>query len=170
MKKIFPLLLVMLALNTNAAPEKILPPTNAPARIELRDQYDAPQILLFPTTNITLLTIADKKGSEQIAGWVAPVKKQFARRVDIRGLADVSAVPWPLRALVRREFRKSQSYPVMLDWSGDVVKSFAYEPDKANVLLLDARGKILKRFSGAADAAAVQDLSAAIDSALAAQK
>jgi hypothetical protein len=145
-------------------------PTNAPARIQLLDQYDVSQTLAFPATNLTLLTIADKTGSEQIAGWVAPVKNRFGRRVDIRGLADLSAVPSVLRPLVRREFRKSQSYPVMLDWSGEVVKAFAYQRDKANVLLLDGQGGILKRWSGPADAAAIQNLCATIDAALATQK
>jgi len=54
----------------------------------------------------------------------------------------------------------------MLDWSGEVVKAFTYVPDKANVLVLDARGQILKRISGEANPKAVQDLCAAIDRAL----
>ena len=49
-------------------------PSHAPASIELRDQYDAQQRLTFPTPNVVVLTIADKKGSEQIDGWVAALK------------------------------------------------------------------------------------------------
>ena len=164
MKIFFTLVLLIVALAANAAP------TNAPARIELHDQYNALQTLAFPATNLTVLTIAEKKGSEQIAGWIAPVKKRFGSRVDIRGIADVSAVPWALRSLVRREFRKSQTYPVMLDWTGDVVNVLTYEPDKANVLLLDSHGQILKRLSGAADAAGIENLCTAIDAALPAKK
>ena len=39
-------------------------PTNAPACIELRDQFDSPQRLTFPATNLVVLTIADKTGAE----------------------------------------------------------------------------------------------------------
>ena len=169
MKQIVSLLLLTLATGVNAAPhsEPPITPTNAPSSIELNDQFDAPQTLSFPATNVTLLTIADKKGSDQIAGWVAPLKQRFGKRIDIRGLADVSTVPRPLRGMVQRKFQKLQTYPVMLDWSGGAVKAFTYVPDRANVLVLDEQGQILKRLSGEANPKAVQDLCAAIDHALA---
>ena len=168
MKQIVSLLLLTLATGVSAAPkaEPSITPTNAPSSIALHDQFDAPQTLSFPATNVTLLTIADKKGSEQIAGWVAPLKQRFGKRIDIRGLADVSTVPRPLRGMIRMKFQKIQTYSVMMDWSGETVKAFTYVPDKANVLVLDGRGQILKRLSGAANPQAVQDLCAAIDRAL----
>lgn len=168
MKKTLSVFLLAMVLRANAAPnsEPSIAPTNAPALIELRDQYDAPQKLSFPATNLTVLTIADKKGSAQIAGWVAPLKQRFGRQLGIRGLADVSTVPRPLRGMVRAKFQKLQAYPVMLDWSGAAVKRFTYVPGQASVLLLDGRGRILKRWSGEASPKAVQDLCAAIDRAL----
>jgi hypothetical protein len=148
--------------NSKAAP----PPTNAPSLIELNDQFDSPQKLSFPATNITLLTIADKKGSEQIAGWIAPLKHRFGRRIDIRGIADVSPVPRMLRGLVRMNFKRTFTYPVMMDWSGNVVNAFTYVPDEANVLVLDRRGRIISRLSGKANEKAVHDLFAVIDQAM----
>ncbi len=150
---------------TFAAP--LLIPTNAPARIELNDQFDVPQTLTFPTTNITLLTIADHKGSEQIAGWIAPVKQRFGKRVDICGIADVSPVPHFLRGMIRKQFQKAQSYPVMLDWSGDAVKAFTYVPDQVNVLVMDGSGRILTRLAGAANEQVLQKLYGVLDGALA---
>ena len=168
MKRILSLLST-LAIGVSAAPvsEPSITPTNAPSSIELHDQFDAPQTLSFPATNVTVLTIADKKGSEQIAGWIAPLKQRFGKRINIRGLADVSSVPRPLRSMVRMRFRKSQTYPVMMDWSGEAVKAFTYVPDRANVLVLDGHGQILKRAIGYASPEAVQDLCAAINRALA---
>jgi len=144
--------------------------TNAPACLELRDQFDRPQKLSFPTTNLTLLTIADKKGSKQIAGWVVPVEQRFGGRIVIRGIADVSSVPGPLRGIVRKKFQKLQAYPVMMDWSGVAVKAFVYVPGKADILVLDSRGRILRRVTGEANDRAVQDLCGSIEHALAGRK
>lgn len=141
-------------------------PTNAPARIALRDQFDAPLTLAFPTTNIIFLTIADKAGSEQIAGWVAPVKERFDTRVEICGIADVSAVPRLLRGLVRSRFQKAQSHPVMLDWSGDEVRAFGCVSDQVNVFVLDGEGRILKRIVGPVNEAALREVLQVLDQAL----
>lgn len=148
-----------------AAPVVI--PTNAPAHLELKDQFDVPQTLSFPTTNITLLTIADHKGSEQIAGWIAPLKQRFGMRVDIRGIADVSPAPRLLCGMIRKQFQKAQSYPVMLDWSGDAVKAFTYVPDQVNVLVMDGGGRILTRLTGPANERVLQELYGVLDGALA---
>ncbi|MGA3269252.1 MAG: hypothetical protein ABSE16_20850 [Verrucomicrobiota bacterium] len=68
MKQILLLLFVTLATDVSAAPkaESSIIPTSAPSSIQLHDQFDAPQKLSFPATDVTLLTIADKKGSEHI--------------------------------------------------------------------------------------------------------
>lgn len=133
----------------------------APSWIELNDQFDRPQTLSFPTTNVTLLTIADRKGAEQIAGWIKPVKERFGTNLNIRGIADVSAVPGPLKKVVRKRFQKEHMYPVMLDWSGTVCAQFAYQPGLANVYILGSDGRIQGRFTGVASGT---NLSAAMDS------
>jgi hypothetical protein len=153
-------------LHAQAGETVLTAPTNAPALISLRDQFDAPRTLAFPTTNITVLTIADKTGSDQIAGWVTPIKKRFPARLDIEGIADVSAVPWVLRGLVRKKFQKAQSHPVMLDWSGDMVNAFAPSVNKANVFVIGADGRILKRMAGPADESSLRELNAVIEAAL----
>ncbi len=158
-------LLCWVAFSAIAAPTAI--PTNAPVRVDLNDQFDVPQTLCFPSTNITLLTIADHKGSEQIAGWIAPVKQRFGKRLDIRGIADVSPVPRFLRGMIRKQFQKAQSYPVMLDWSGDAVNAFTYVPDRVNVLVMDGSGRILTRLTGAANEQALHELYGILDRALA---
>ena len=158
------IIIILISVVAFAAPAAL---TNAPTLIVLNDQFDAPQTLQFPTTNITVLTIADKKGSDQIAGWVAPLKKKYAERIDIRGIADVSTVPKVLRGTVRKAFRNQQSYPVMMDWSGDTVKDFEYLPERANLYLLDRDGRILKHAAGEVGEAKLKKFSDAIDSALA---
>lgn len=127
------------------------PPTNAPGAIELHDQYNIPQKLSFPTTNVTVLTIADKKGSEQIGDWVAELKNRFAGRITLSGIAEVGGVPGLMQGIVRKKFRKLHSYPVMMDWSGKICAQLRSQKDVANVLVLGRDGVVLGRFSGAAD-------------------
>jgi len=126
------------------------PPTRAPARIELRDQFDAPQSLTFPTTNITVLLIADRQGSEQVNQWVTVLKRKCADPVSIRGLALVTGVPKFLRARVCAEFRAKRKYPVMMDWSGKVCEQLGYRSGVANVLIIEPDGLIRARFEGSA--------------------
>ena len=142
-------------------------PTNAPARIELRDQFDTPQTLAFPTTNVTVLTIADKKGSEQVDGWIAALKPNYAGRVELRGLADVGGAPGFVQDRIRKKFQETRKHPVMMDWSGKVCAQFGYKKDVANILVLGRDGVIHARFAGATNGAVLAKAHAALDQALA---
>ncbi len=148
------------------AGETTKPPGHAPACIELRDQYDEPQRLAFPSTNIVVLTIADKKGSEQINGWVAALKARYPRSIELRGLAEVGGVPGFLRAKVRKKFQETRTYPVMMDWSGTNCAAFHYLKNVANVLVIARDGNIQANVVGPAREPAIKELSAAIDAAL----
>jgi hypothetical protein len=148
------------------AAEAARSPAKAPASIELRDQYDAPQRLTFPATNVVVLTIADKKGSEQIDGWVAALKARYAGRLDIRGLADVRGVPESWHGRVRRRFQEARTYPVMMDWSGTNCARFGFQPGVANVLVIERDGTIGARFTGPVREAALREAFAAADTAL----
>ena len=136
-------------------------------RIELHDQYQKLQALSFPATNVTFLTIADRKGSVQIAGWITALKAHHKGPLDICGLADVGGVPSLLRGRIRKRFQETILYPVMMDWSGDVCAKFRYVADQANVIIIDRNGFIAGRFSGKATEANFKDAFAALQKALA---
>jgi len=168
MKSIITLFVFCLFAGAVIAAEPLAMPTNAPARIELRDQYDAVQILAFPTTNITVLTIADKRGAEQIADWIALLKSRYAGRIEIRGLADVGGAPEFVQGKIRRKFQESHKYPVMLDWKGNVCAQLGYAKNVANVLILGRNGTILGRSTGPATERACADFNVILEKALAA--
>ena len=140
--------------------------TNAPSSVELRDQYDAPQRLSFPATNVVVLTIADRKGAEEVDGWIAALKPLHAGRVEFRGLADVAGVPRLFHAKVRARFQETRKYPVMLDWSGNVCAEFGYQFGTANILIIDREGRIRARLSGTASPAAFVSARVALEAAL----
>ena len=167
MKILFLSLIVCLpAFCQSVAVERPQSPAHAPASLELRDQYDAPQRLAFPATNVVVLTIADKKGSEQIDGWVTAIKARYGGRIELRGLADVGGVPGFLHGKVRKKFQETRPYPVMMDWSGDVCSQFGFQPGLANVLVMARDGNIQTSFAGPAREPALERVFAAIDGAL----
>lgn len=125
-------------------------PLRAPARIELNDQFGMPQTIDFPSTNITVLAIADSKGSEEVAGWISPIKQRFGTNLVIRGIADVSGVPGFLKGRVQKRFQQQHTNSVMLDWSGVVCAEFQFKRGVANLFALDRNGFVRGHFTGVA--------------------
>jgi len=166
MKTFISLLMVSLFANVASGTERPALPTNAPAHIELRDQYDTVQILAFPSTNITVLTIADKRGAEQLADWIALLKSRYAGRIEIRGLADVGGAPGFVQGKIRRKFQDSHKYPVMLDWTGKVCAQLGYEKGVANILILGHDGAILGRSTGPATEQACAEFNIVLEKSL----
>jgi len=137
--------------------------TNGCAEFTLKDQYLKTHEFKFPREKPTLLTVADKKGSEDVVGWAHPMAEKFGDKILVDGLADVSSVPSPLRSLVQSKFKKTIQYPVMLDWEGAPSRSFNYTKGKVNVYLLSRDGRILHQVIGKADAEQLKTLEARIE-------
>jgi hypothetical protein len=126
--------------------------TNRVAKIELNDQYDKTHTIAYPQTKMSVLTIADRPGSAQLDAWVKPIREKFGESVEIYGLADVAGVPRPIRPFVVGYFKDKIEYPVLLDWDGKTVARFGYARKQALLLVIDQKGEIRHRVSGAADA------------------
>jgi len=152
-------LLIVIALHTAA----LAAPVPKLADFQLTDQESKPRIYRFPKAKVTVMTVADHKGSEQLASWIQPIRDRYETRIDIDGIADVSIVPKVFHGMVRDTFRKKLTYSVMLDWEGDVVKQFAYKKGVANIYLIDHAGRIVKQMAGPASDAGAQELFQEID-------
>ncbi len=163
---ILALAVTLLARSSACAGEPRPLATNAPARIELQDQYEATQKLSFPAAKPILLTIADKKGSEQVATWMLALGPRYAERITICGMADLGGAPGFVHGRIRKAFRESQKYPVMLDWSGKVCAQIGYQAGVANLLLIGRDGVIHARFTGVATPAAIDAANATLENAL----
>jgi len=132
--------------------------TNLCPEFTLEDQFSHMHEFKFPRDKPTVLTVADKKGSDAIKDWAHPLAERFGDKIIIAGLADVSSVPGPLHRLVRSKFKKAITYPVMLDWEGNATRSFSYTKGKANVYLVSSEGRILHHFAGKADGEKLKQL------------
>jgi hypothetical protein len=140
--------------------------TNITCRaFELRDQFGVAHQVNFPRTNLTVLTIADKHGNEQVDGWIAPLKVRYAGEIEIIGIADVGGVPRILRDGVRKRFAKTRGHPVMLDWEGNITSQFHPQKHLVNLYVLDLNGRVTASFSGAATPDVLGQLVAAVDKA-----
>ena len=117
---------------------------------ELRDQYGKPLAYRFPKERVSVLVFGDRKGSEQVEGWVRPVFERYEGRVDLHGVAVLNSIPSLFRGYARRQFKKQIKYSVLLDFEGDVSKGYGYERDRANVYVIARDGTVVYKATGAA--------------------
>ncbi len=134
---------------------------------ELTDQEAKPRRYRFPKEKVTVMTVADRKGSEQLAPWIQRLHARYEKRIDIDGVADVSMVPKPFHSMLREAFRKQLAYSVMLDWSGSVVRQFGYTKGVANIYVIDRQGRIMKQVTGPVGDEGIRELTTEIDRAMA---
>lgn len=139
--------------------------TSPPAPAELRlpgfrlpDQFGTNHVVAAPLRRLTLFTIADRKGAAEVAGWVNPVQVLYGPRVDIVGIANVSAAPRLFYGQVRRDLRRAYAHPVLLDWDGAVTAALGAAQHSFTVLLARPDGAIIYRHTGAATAAELERL------------
>lgn len=164
-------LLMTVLLSAVVAPVRVS--GGAPERamdFELRDQFGKTLAYRFPKERVSVLVFGDRKGSEQVEGWVRPVYERYTDRIDLHGVAVLTAVPSLFHGYARRQFRKQVKYPVLLDFKGEVTKGFGYEGDKANVFVIAPDGTVVHRAAGAATPDSLNQLYAEVDRLLAAKR
>jgi hypothetical protein len=144
----------------------IAAPVEKLSHFTLTDQDEKPRSYRFPTSAVTVMTVADHKGSGKLAPWIQRIYDRYDKRIDIDGVADVSMIPKPFHDMFRKEFRKQLTRSVMLDWDGDVVKQFDYEKGVPNIYVIDRQGRIVAHATGEANEEGIRRLTREIDRAL----
>lgn len=129
----------------------------------LKDQFGNSHELKFPREKITVLAFADRSGSEQLERWIRPLYQRYREKIDIYGVAELSAVPMIARGFVRSIIRKSSNYPIMLDWEGKVSSDYKYEVGKANIYVIDEKGLVQIKKIGTANDKDLNDLFSKVD-------
>lgn len=157
------LLLTCLALHTTA----LAAPVEKLTDFELTDQHKKPRSYRFPKAKVTVMTVADHKGSDQLAPWIQRLYDRYEKRIDIDGVADVSMIPKPLHNMFRESFRKQLTRSVLLDWGGSVIKLFDYKKGVANLYVIDRSGQILKQVTGPVSDEVLREIALEIDRAIA---
>lgn len=152
-------LLALLVLHTATLAAPVVKLTD----FELADQDSKSRNYRFPKARVTVMTVSDHKGSDQLAPWIQRIYARYEQRVDIDGIADVSMIPKPFHNMFRAAFRKQLARSVLLDWGGSVVKQFGYQKSVANIYVIDHSGRIVKQMAGPVSEAGLQELFREID-------
>lgn len=115
---------------------------------ELEDQFRNKKNHHFPKDRWSVIFVAGRKGAEQIEPWAKAIYDIYGESVEQIGIADVSSVPGPLQGLIRSLFRKTITYPILMDWEGKVVHKIGYQKDKVRLLVVSPEGKIKEVYDG----------------------
>lgn len=151
------LLVAVAALSANASK------VSAPIEFALSDQDGIKHVVDYPRDKVSVFVVADQKGSSQIAGWITPLYERYERQVEITGIAALPGIPPMFHGLFRREFKKRLEYPVMLDWNGDVARSFGYQKERAQLFVISRDGRVAFSQTGAATEQALSRVFSEID-------
>lgn len=136
----------------------------------LADQSGNWQTWNFPRQKVSILAFGDRKGSSQMEGWIRPLYDRYRDRIDIQGVAVLSGVPGFAQGMVRRIIRSQTKAPVLLDWKGDVSRSYNCQSGRANLFVIDSQGNIVLTTSGAASDSELNRLYTEIDKLLSGKK
>jgi len=159
MKKLIVFITVALLAGTAGAQPAV--DARAP-EFSLQDQYEKTVSLREYEARVVVLIAGDKEGKAQNRGWIQAVKERYGERVVILGIADVSSVPFFLKGKIRNDFKKDGE-SILLDWKGEVFRSYGFAKAVSNIVLIDGHGVIRHRSSGMASPEAVQVLFKRID-------
>lgn len=150
-----------LAPRTSAAAP--VPPPARLASFALADQFGQTNHVEFPRDRPLLLLVGDRRGSEEVDAWIAPLKQRWGAIADLAGIADVSAAPRFLRGRIQEGIRKQRPRPLLLDFDGKVTTPLRLSPRTANLLVVDRDGRVLARLTGAPDDAKLDAVRAALE-------
>lgn len=120
----------------------------------------------FPREKLLVLAIADQKGSEGMENWIKPLYDRYTSRIDIEGVAELSAVPGFARGIARGIISGLVKQPILLDWTGEVSQQFKAQKNITNLYVINPQGQIIASSSGEATLEKLKEMVAAIDSAL----
>ncbi len=138
--------------------------TKAPD-FSLPDQRDHLVTLSTFEGKVVILVASDKEGMKQNPAWRKGIVDRYGDRVVRQGVADVRKVPFFLKGSYKRDFQKDPE-SIILDWKGDIFKTYGFAENVSNIVLIDKNGFIRYRHSGDADPGAIDELFREIDRVL----
>ncbi|MBI1925656.1 redoxin domain-containing protein [Candidatus Poribacteria bacterium] len=116
----------------------------------LTDQYDSKFRLSQFRGEDVLLLGCDKDSIEQGGAWQNLFREQYAQRLRILPIVNVSGLPrfarWFLKGRMKAALRGEAGEPkppsILLDWDSNVSKRYGMRPQTCTVVLIDRAGQV----------------------------
>lgn len=121
------------------------------------NQFSQSVVLRFPRQRPTFILIGERNNAYQLLPW-AKALSPLRQKADVLGIAHVPQIPLNARALVKNMISKATTYPVLLDWQGQIKAQLGSSSSEAGVFLVDRQGKVLASSSGRFNAAKLKSL------------
>lgn len=125
-----------------------------PPRLELSlpDQFDLDHTAAAYAGKVVLLTVTDREGSAFSGAWIkaifAALPPEARSQVHIVSAANLHGVPFFVRGLVKSKFPQDPQAWVLLDWHGQLAKTYALTPQCCNLLLFAPDGRLVQKIAG----------------------
>ena len=136
----------------------------------LEDQHRDEHDYRFPRERVTVLLVADRKGSDGLEKWVRPLYERYELDIDLRGIAELSEAPRIFRGLIRLGFRQVLEYPVLMDWEGEVCEALNYPGEIPRVVVAAPDGEIALKVDGEAEPERIARVMRSVDALLETQR
>jgi hypothetical protein len=125
-------------------------PVQKAPEFSLTDQYSRCYEITYPQKKVCVMVFAGKWGSIQVEGWVKPLYEHYRDSITILGVARLESVPEFLRSAILRLFRKIIRFSVIMDWTGNLSRSYEYTGRNAHLVIISRQGTIRHRENGRA--------------------
>ncbi len=107
--------------------------------------------------------VADYRASDAAAEWGQKLGHRLKDSVLILGCANLDGVPSFLRWFVRSRIRdRAKAAPLLLDWEGEFFRAYRCSENLPTVLIVNAAGRLVYRYTGLPRSDAIETVSFAI--------
>jgi hypothetical protein len=121
----------------------------SPLRFELEDQFGELHTSDQVDSQYLILIGGDRRASEESRQWAATAHGFLTdsalnlASVQVVRVADLRGIPAAMKGLVSKKMRGRYSTPVLMDWHGDLAGRFGFQPNVANIALIEISGEIV---------------------------
>jgi hypothetical protein len=124
-----------------------------PLEFELEDQFRNLHRSSDYRGDVVLLIGSGRKGAEFNGLWGKAIHEIVAEhprydRLSDLPYANLKAVPFFLKGTVRGKFSEESKHWVLMDWKGEIARTYGFDPASSNILVFAPDGSLAMQHSG----------------------
>lgn len=115
---------------------------------ELKDQFDRVYTDKDYQESIFMVIGSNARGSKYNPIWSLAIYNELKdesvnNQLNSVGLANLSSVPFFLKAMIRNKFPKDKKKWILMDWKGKFSKAYNFKSGMSNILIFDHEGQLV---------------------------